>query len=161
MPGAHSQSSNSYLPIMLALGDDVSWVHSQLYNAPSIKYGEEFYLAGTKNFVIAQTLNLIEGWENPGFAGSPGYTFSGLKPSQIVLGVAASAHAAGGFIPHSEIKEAIACLRFGQFCGSLVPSQTYPEIRGFMTWSVSYDSFQDYSLLNALNDCIKTEICSP
>jgi chitinase len=65
----------------------------------------------------------------------------GWSPSQVGLGLPASASAAGsGYVSPTVVNNALDCLTAGTGCGSFKPSKTYPDLRGPMTWSTNWDA---------------------
>lgn len=69
-----------------------------------------------------------------------------LQPSQVGLGLPASPSAAGsGYVDPSLVNNALDCLASGANCGSYIPKGKYPDIRGAMTWSISWDASNAYN----------------
>ncbi|HMT28189.1 MAG TPA: glycosyl hydrolase family 18 protein [Bacteroidia bacterium] len=127
----------AYLPVIDALRDSLDILHVQLYNSGSM-YGinGNVYTQGTADFIVAMTEAVIQGFNTGGGA------FAGLPASKIAVGLPACPSAAGGgFTDTSTVKSAIDYLRGnGPQPGSYTLLQSYPDLRGMMTWSVNWDA---------------------
>ncbi|WP_051311467.1 glycosyl hydrolase family 18 protein, partial [Zooshikella ganghwensis] len=155
---AWGNAFGNYLPIFNALKNDISWVHMQYYNSGSmLGLDKKPYRQGTQDFLVALTEAVIKGFE----IGGTGVDYTGLKPSQVVIGLPStqSAAPAGGYTAPATVKAAIRCLRTGQSCGSYKPQQTYPGFRGLMTWDVNWDSTNNYNFVNTLHSCAVNNQC--
>ncbi len=120
-------ASAGYFQTALNIKDILTVVNMQYYNSGSMQGCDgKIYSQGTVDFITALACIQLEG---------------GLSPSQVGLGVPASASAAGsGYVDPSVMNNALDCLTKGENCGSFKPSKTYPDLRGAMTWSTSWDA---------------------
>lgn len=149
--GALSQWSTTcagvFLPFIEELRDDIDLLMVQLYNAGSIlgtpvsafNAGPE-YAAGTTDFIIAATEALIEGFKSKNSSLSG--TYSGLPECKIAVAVPACAAAAwSGSYTTAEIEAAVKYLTGkGPQPGSRTLDNSYPNLRGLMTWSINKDA---------------------
>lgn len=127
-----------YLPIIDALRDSLDLLQVQLYNSGSM-YGIDggIYNQGTADFIVAMTEAVINGFN------TSGGIFNGLPQGKIAVGLPACNSAGGGFIDSASVKQAIDYLRGnGPAPGSytLQNGNTYPNLRGMMTWSINWDA---------------------
>lgn len=120
-----------YLPMIHALRDKTSYVHVQLYNSMAITGSDgKSYSMGNSEATVAMCKMLLEGFP---LSGNSDYFFEPLRADQIVIGVPASAGAAGsGHISNESLQSAFTAL-----------TADYPDLRGIMTWSINWDSFQN------------------
>lgn len=120
-----------YLPMIHALRDKTSYVHVQLYNSMAITGSDgKSYSMGNPEATVAMCKMLLEGFP---LSGNSDYFFEPLRADQIVIGVPASAGAAGsGHISNESLQSAFTAL-----------TADYPDLRGIMTWSINWDSFQN------------------
>lgn len=118
---------NEYFKTALGIKDFLTAVNMQYYNSGSMNGCDgKVYAQGTVDFLTALACIQLEG---------------GLDPSQVGIGVPASARAAGGgYVAPSVVNAALDCLTRGSNCGSFKPSRTYPGLRGAMTWSTNWDA---------------------
>lgn len=129
--------AGSYLPMINALRDETTYVHVQLYNSIAITAPDGVsYSMGTKEAAVAMCKMLLDGFyvgAGVGVPKSESTYFRPLRPDQVVIGVPASAGAAGsGQITNANLQAAFAELNAG-----------YPGMRGIMTWSINWDSCQN------------------
>lgn len=119
------QPGGRYEQLIHALDRRVDIVHTQYYNSGSMLGRDgNVYHQGNVDFITALADILLV------------Y----LRPDQVALGLPASPNAAGsGFVSPSVVTAALDCLAHGVRCGSYQPVDTYPSIRGVMTWSVNWD----------------------
>ena len=69
----------------------------------------------------------------------------------------ASPQAAGsGFVSPSVVNAAVDCLTRGTSCGSFHPPQTWPGLRGVMTWSISWDKTNGFAFSTSVKGHLKT-----
>lgn len=121
-----------YLPMIHALRDKTSYVHVQLYNSMAITGSDgKSYSMGNTEAAVAMCKMLLEGFP---LSGNQNYFFEPLRADQVVIGVPASAGAAGsGHISNESLQNAFSIL-----------TAEYPDLRGIMTWSINWDSFQNH-----------------
>ncbi|MGW2614871.1 chitinase [Streptomyces sp. NPDC001500] len=120
-------TSNGYFQTALNVKDILTVVNMQYYNSGSMLGCDgKVYSQGSVDFLTALACIQLEG---------------GLAPSQVGLGVPASARGAGsGYVSPTVVNNALDCLAKGTNCGSFKPSKTYPGLRGAMTWSTNWDA---------------------
>ncbi|WP_199486406.1 chitinase [Actinomadura logoneensis] len=116
----------SYFQLALKIKDILTVVHTQFYNSGAmLGCDQKVYGQGSVDFMTALACIQLQ---------------NGLRPDQVALGLPAGPGAAGGgVVPPSMVNSALDCLARGTNCGSFKPSQTYPDIRGAMTWSINWD----------------------
>ena len=128
--------SGVYLPMINALREETSFVHVQLYNsAPITAPDGKSYSMGNEAAVVAMCKMLLEGFDTSGLYATTksGGFFKPLRPDQVVIGVPSSSGAAGsGQIANSALQSAFSKL-----------DAEYPGMRGIMTWSINWDSYQN------------------
>lgn len=126
-----------YLPIINALRDSIDLLQMQLYNSGSM-YGIDgaIYTQGNADFIVAMTEAVIQGFQTGG-----GF-FQGLPAHKVAVGLPACGNAAGGgFVNDVTVKSAIDYLRGnGPKPGLYTLTNTYPDLRGMMTWSINWDA---------------------
>ncbi|MFE9572626.1 chitinase [Streptomyces sp. NPDC006692] len=119
--------SNEYFKTALNIKDILTVVNMQYYNSGSMNGCDgNVYSQGTVDFLTALACIQLQG---------------GLDPSQVGLGLPASASGAGsGYVSPAVVNAALDCLTQGTNCGSFKPSKTYPGLRGAMAWSTNWDA---------------------
>jgi chitinase len=136
----------AYLPVIDALRDSIEILHVQLYNSGSM-YGIDggIYFQSSADFIVSQTEALLQGFQTDG-----GF-FAPLAPQQVAVGLPACQDAAGGGYTEPYLVEAgIHYLLSGlQQPGIYTAFESYPDLRGMMTWSINWDALNtcngDYS----------------
>lgn len=129
----------AHLPIIDALRDSLTIVHTQLYNSGSM-YGidRNIYIQGTADFIVAMSEALIQGFDTKG-----GH-FAGLPARKVAIGLPACPKAAGsGYTLPVHVRNALKYLTGrGPQPGLYVLQQEsgYPEFAGMMTWSINWDA---------------------
>jgi chitinase len=127
----------AYLPVINALRDSINVLHVQLYNSGSM-YGIDgnVYSQGTADFILSQTEAVLYGFNTAG-----GY-FAPLRQDQTAVGLPACTSAAGGGYIHPDtVKSAINYLRgLASKPAHYTKVNSYPMLRGMMTWSVNWDA---------------------
>jgi len=130
-------TGNDYFALALNIKTILTMINTQYYNSGTMNGCDgNLYAEGTENFMTALACTELEG---------------GLSPSQVGLGLPASASAAGsGFVSPSVVNAALDCLARKQNCGTFVPPTTWPGIRGVMTWSISWDASNGFNFANTV-----------
>lgn len=128
----------AYLPIIHALRDSIDILHIQLYNSGSM-FGIDgrIYNQGTADFIVAMTEAVIHGFN------TAGGQFTGLRANQVAVGLPActGAAGAGSFIHPDTVRAAIKYLiGTGPKPGTYTRLNSYPTLRGMMTWSINWDN---------------------
>lgn len=123
--------SGVYIPMIHALRDRTTYVHAQLYNSPPIQGPDgSSYTMGTVEGIVAMCELVLQGFN---VNNNSNYFFPPLRPDQVVIGVPASAGAAGsGQVSNSGLQQAFSTL-----------VSDYPTLRGIMTWSINWDALQN------------------
>jgi chitinase len=123
----------------------VDLVEVQDYNSgcmPGIKPGSACYSVGTEDFIVSQADSTIQAWTQSGIANAA---------SHYVIGLPATSQAAGsGYVDPSILNSALTCLKTGKECGTYLPTKTYPDIAGVMTWSINWDAKNNYAFEKAV-----------
>ncbi len=142
---AYGGTWGAYIPLLYALGDDLTYVAPQLYNTGSmLALDGKAYAKGNADFIVAMTECLTEGMTING-------RIFKLRPDQVVIGLPATPAAAynnGSYIAPNEVIKALDYLINGEsesFEGSYIlrNPEGYSELRGMMTWSVNWDNTND------------------
>ncbi|MGQ4512069.1 glycosyl hydrolase family 18 protein [Streptomyces sp. DW26H14] len=120
-------TGTEYFKLALAVKDILTVVNTQYYNSGSMLGCDgKVYSQGSVDFMTALACIQLQG---------------GLSPSQVGIGVPASASGAGsGYVSPSVVDNALDCLAKGTNCGSFKPPTTWPGIRGAMAWSTNWDA---------------------
>jgi chitinase len=136
-------TGDDYFQLALDIKSILTMINTQYYNSGTMNGCDgNVYAEGTENFITALACTELEG---------------GLSPSQVGVGLPASASAAGsGYVPPSVVDDALDCLASGANCGSFVPPQTWPGIRGAMTWSINWDAADGYDFADTVSSYLST-----
>ncbi|MBB5872391.1 chitinase [Allocatelliglobosispora scoriae] len=137
-------TGNEYFKLALNIKDILTIVHTQFYNSGSMLGCDQMfaYSQGTINFLTALACIQLQ---------------SALRPDQIALGLPATTQAAGGgYVAPSVVGNALNCLARKTNCGSFVPANAYPTIRGAMTWSINWDASNGYAFANSVHATLIT-----
>jgi chitinase len=153
---AYSRAWGAYLPMIQGLRDELTYVQVQHYNsAPMLALDGSLYSQGTADFLVALADMLLEGFT---LSGDHHRLFAGLRPEQVVIGLAASDEAArGGFTEPAEVQKALESLALGRsFGGNYAPGlrRAYPGIRGVMLWSINWDAAGGYRYSQSVRSCL-------
>jgi chitinase len=143
--------AGAQLAVISNIRDILTYVWTQEYQSGPIEALDgNSYTPGGPDFVVAMTEMLVHGFPVAHNAG----TFAGLAPEQVVIGIPANPQAAGvGFLSDSDLESAYNYLiGRGPQPGSykLQTPGGYPNLRGFMTWSINWDSFGGFAFSNGL-----------
>ncbi|WP_099055226.1 glycoside hydrolase family 18 protein [Streptomyces vietnamensis] len=130
-------TSSEYFKTALAVKDILTVVNTQYYNSGSMLGCDgKVYSQGSVDFLTALACIQLQG---------------GLDPSQVGLGVPASTRGAGsGYVDPQVVNNALDCLTKGTGCGTFKPAQTWPSLRGAMTWSTNWDATAGNAWSNAV-----------
>jgi chitinase len=136
-------TGDDYFALALDIKSILTMINTQYYNSGSMNGCDgNVYAEGTENFITALACTELEG---------------GLSPSQVGIGLPASTSAAGsGYVSPSVVDDALSCLASGADCGSFVPPQTWPGIRGVMTWSINWDAADGYNFADTVSPYLST-----
>lgn len=125
----------------------ISTVQVQLYNSgcmPGYLPGSSCYSQGTVDFIVSQADSTIQTWLKGGVQNAESLYVAGLPASTSAAG--------GGYVDPATLKKAATCLASLKECGSYIPTKTYPEFSGFMTWSVNWDASNGYQFEKTVRD---------
>ncbi|MFI9006498.1 chitinase [Actinosynnema sp. NPDC053489] len=130
-------TGQEYFKLALAVKDILTVVNMQFYNSGSmLGCDQKVYSQGTVDFLVALACIQLQ---------------NGLRPDQVGLGLPASpSGAGGGYQSPANVNAALSCLAKGTNCGSFKPSQTWPGIRGAMTWSINWDAANNWQFANTV-----------
>jgi chitinase len=136
-------TGDDYFALALDIQPILTMINTQYYNSGTMNGCDgNVYAEGTENFITALACTELEG---------------GLSPAQVGIGLPASASAAGsGYVSPSVVDDALDCLASGANCGSFVPPQTWPGIRGVMTWSINWDAASGYDFADTVSPYLST-----
>jgi chitinase len=136
-------TGDDYFQLALDIKSILTMINTQYYNSGTMNGCDgNVYAEGTENFITALACTELEG---------------GLSPAQVGVGLPASTSAAGsGYTEPSVVDDALDCLASGANCGSFVPPQTWPGIRGVMTWSINWDAADGYGFANTVSPYLST-----
>ncbi len=136
-------TGDDYFQLALDIKSILTMINTQYYNSGTMNGCDgNVYAEGTENFITALACTELEG---------------GLSPAQVGIGLPASASAAGsGYVSPSVVDDALDCLASGANCGSFVPPQTWPGIRGVMTWSINWDAANGYGFADTVSPYLST-----
>ncbi|HKN96659.1 MAG TPA: chitinase, partial [Pseudonocardiaceae bacterium] len=128
----------AYFQLALNIKSILTIVNMQYYNSGTMLGCDgNVYAEGSENFLTALACIQLQG---------------GLSPSQVGLGLPASASAAGGGqVPPATVNAALDCLDMGTNCGTFHPATTAPGLRGAMTWSINWDASNGYAFANTVH----------
>ena len=133
--------AGAYLPVIYGLLDRLTFLQVQYYNSGSITaLDDQFYAMGDPDFYVALVDMLLRGFP---VNKNPNFLFPALRPDQILIGVPATVNAGGGFTGAQGVITAMDYLINGRsFNGKYQLNQTYPDLRGVMSWSINWDDFE-------------------
>lgn len=132
--------AGAYLPVIYALRDQLDWLQVQNYNSGAITGTDnKYHTMGGADFHIALVDMLLTGFKVAG----TNLTFPALRQDQVLIGLPANVNAGGGFTSVADVHTALNCLIKAQGCTSYQPAQTWPNLRGVMTWSINWDKFNN------------------
>src|SRR5215468_1698743 len=140
-----------YIPVIDALRDITSWVHTQDYNTGTmLALDQNIYGSGNADFHVAMTEMLLRGFQVGNHDPTPGAVFAPLREDQVAFGLPASTAAAGsGFTTVQAVQNAIRYLtQRTEYAGRSYtlqkPTGAYPSFRGLMTWNVFHDAANNF-----------------
>ncbi len=132
------KTTSDYFALALNIKSILTMCNTQYYNSGSMYgYDGNIYSEGGVDFITSQATILLQ---------------NGLRPDQVGLGVPATSAAAGsGYVSPSIVNQAFDILATGAAGGTFRPPQTYPTLRGIMTWSINWDAANGYSFANTVS----------
>ena len=160
-------NGGAYLPIVAGLMNELSLIHPQYYNAGGASGGTFandgviYYDTGDPDYITALTETLIEGFTIKGGKG----VFSGIAADKVAIGLPANeCNAAGtGYILPEDVCDAMKYLK-GEISKpsgwSYTLNDSYPSLRGLMTWSINEDALTcsgEWSFAN-IQSCLKSVV---
>jgi chitinase len=137
------KTTSDYFALALNIKSILTMCNTQYYNSGSMYgYDGNIYSEGGVDFITSQATILLQ---------------NGLRPDQVGLGVPAAPSAAGsGYVSPSIVNQAFGILATGAAGGTFRPPQTYPTLRGVMTWSINYDTADGYSFANTVSPYLRS-----
>ncbi len=142
--------SGAYLPLIHALRDKLTFLQVQYYNSGFITaLDNQGYIPGSgPDFYVSLVDMLLKGFPITGDASK---FFPALRQDQVLIGVPATVGAGGGHIGTQSVINSLDYLINGNsFGGQYQLSQTYPNLRGVMSWSINWDAFENLQFSNAV-----------
>ncbi|UIR20777.1 glycoside hydrolase family 18 protein [Streptomyces spinosirectus] len=140
--GGQDPRCGAYLPVIYALRDDLTLLHVQDYNSgPIMGLDNQYHTMGGADFHIAMTDMLLTGFP---VAGDANNVFPPLRPDQVAIGMPASVNAGNGYVAPAEVTKTLDCLTKKTNCGSYPTHDSWPAMRGLMTWSVNWDRYSNW-----------------
>ncbi|MEV4455451.1 glycosyl hydrolase family 18 protein [Microbispora sp. NPDC049633] len=132
-----------YFKLALSIKDILTVVNMQYYNSGAmLGCDQKVYSQGSVDFMTALACIQLD---------------NGLRPDQVGLGLPAGPGAAGGgVVSPAAVTNALNCLARRTSCGSFVPSRTYPDIRGAMTWSINWDASNNWNFSKTVKPFLAT-----
>ncbi|MGF1696895.1 Ig-like domain-containing protein [Vibrio lamellibrachiae] len=147
---AYSGIWGAYIPVIDVVRDTLDLLHVQLYNNGGLPnpYMTGAAPEGSIDMMVAQSKMLIEGFEL-----ADGSMFMPLRDDQVAIGLPSGPSSANsGQAPTQNILDALDCLTKGTRCGTVVPSFTYPNYAGVMTWSINWDEHDGFNFSGPVGD---------
>ncbi len=142
--------AGAYLPLIHALRDKLTFLQVQYYNSGFITaLDDQGYIPGSgPDFYVSLVDMLLKGFP---ITKDSSKFFPALRPDQVLIGVPATVGAGGGHIGTQGVINSLDYLINGNsFGGQYQLSQTYPGLRGVMSWSINWDKFENLSFSNAV-----------
>jgi chitinase len=129
---AYGGQFGSFLPVIYGTRDILSFVDAQDYNTPPLEGLDGNYY----------------------FPGNPDAMFAALPPSQVAIGLPATAGSARNYTAIPEIENALRYLITGKpYAGAAYKmrrSSGYPKFKGAMFWAINQDRRNNYAMSNAI-----------
>ncbi|GAA4274812.1 cellulase family glycosylhydrolase [Aquimarina gracilis] len=141
--------AGAYLPLIHALRDKLTFLQVQYYNSgPITALDDQFYGMGNSDFYVSLVDMLLKGFP---ITRDQNKFFPALRPDQILIGVPATVNAGNGHTGAQGVTTALDYLIKGNaFGGQYTLTQTYPSLRGVMSWSINWDAFENKNFSNAV-----------
>jgi len=140
-----------FIPVIDALRDITSWVHTQDYNTGTmLALDGNVYGSGNADFQVAMTEMSLRGFQVGSRDPNPGGAFAPLREDQVAYGLPASPAAAGsGFTTVQAVQNAVRYLtQRTEYAGRSYtlqkPTGAYPNFRGLMTWNIFHDAGNNF-----------------
>ncbi len=136
-------TSGAYFQLALSIRPILTVSFTQYYNSGAMLGCDGAERAqGSKEFMAALACTQLRG---------------GLSPSQVGLGLPASASAARhGYVDPAVLDSALGCLATGSGCGGFAPPGRWPGIGGAMTWSINWDASNAYRFLRTVSPYLQS-----
>jgi len=138
--------NGQYLPIIDALRNDLDLLMVQLYNAGNSVgvdgWGGQILKPATSDYIIGLTEAVILGFPVK-LSGMKNEHFDGLPASKVAVGLPSCANAGGKYTDTNKTRAAV---KYLMGIGpkpeiyTLKTSGGYPDLGGFMTWSIQKDA---------------------
>ena len=148
-------SAGAYLPVLHALRDELDILHVQLYNTGSVNaLDDKAYFQSTSDFAVSMSDMLLTGF----YVGrNSNQFFQAFREDQIAFGLPstpAAAPAGGYTTPIDIIKALDYIINNKSFGGAYTKyySKKYINFRGVMTWSIQWDSRNDWNFVESMHN---------
>jgi chitinase len=148
---SYTGTSGSFLPVIYALRDILTFVDAQDYDTPPLPALDgNFYIPGTTDYHVAMTELLLQGFP---VGHNPGHFFPPLPPQKVAIGTVASP-LMRNFVSTSGLSDALNYLIKGESYGGQYKLQNpagYPNLLGMMTWNINLDQWSmNYGFSNTI-----------
>lgn len=150
----HDSRAGVYLPVIEALREDVTVVHTQNYNSGPVLGldGVDHYVGGPSFHVVMADM-LLAGFP---VGQDSAQLFQPLRPDQVALGFL-SAPVDDGYLEPAAMAAAVESLRSGSACEGYTPrSGANPDLRGVMAWSITWDRSCGWSFMNSCDTVLSS-----
>lgn len=153
----YNGSSGTYLPLLEATREELSWLQVQYYNVANC-YSPDGLLTnfGTVDFNCRLMDMMLEGFyvgQSANMGQSEATYFEGLRPDQMVMGVPSGPNSAGtGQMSYDDYCTAMdLMLNGGTTSTGYVVKNPSKSFRGIMTWSANWDIHQSYNFSDPIH----------
>lgn len=140
---AYSGIWGAYIPIIDKVRETLDLLHVQLYNNGGLPnpYMSGSAPEGSVDMMVASAKMLVEGFEL-----ADGSQFAPLRDDQVAFGLPSGPQSANsGQAPIQNITNALDCVAYGTYCGSVIPTKQYSNFGGVMTWSINWDVYDGFN----------------
>ena len=155
--GYNYPTTPAYLPVILGIGNNLTYLWVQLYNSgPIMALDNNFYNMGGSDFLVAMSEMTMKGFD---VGHSSSNVFPGVPQEKVLMGVPASVNAGNGYVANSVIESACDYLIKGTSdSGSYVLENPggYTNMRGIMTWSINWDVFSGSTFGNGMRSYLNS-----
>lgn len=143
---AYGGQFGSFLPVIYATRNFLSFVDVQNYNTPPLEgLDGDYYMPNTADYYVAMTEMMLRGFNVGGEAKS---FFPPLPPDKVAIGFLV------GRSPLPAIEQSLRCLiqgkRFAEQEYELRRPAGYPDFDGAMFWNIQADRQESYRMSNAI-----------
>ncbi len=149
---AYGGQFGSFLPVIYATRDILSFVDAQDYNTPPLEgLDGGYYFPGNADYHVAMAEMLVRGFP---VGGNRSRMFPPLPPEKVAIGLPATPTSARNYTQIPAIEDALRYLIEGKpFAGAeykLRHLPGYPTFKGAMFWAINEDRRNNYRMSNAI-----------